>query len=192
MTGPPEEASHQQGQADEAERGVAWHGVQSHKTESCKVKIKLQLDFALHYISLLSPSLIKSQWEEAAGRRKHQRDYTNCSCARRSGISQYHQVQEPESLPPPCKNSPPTERREDATQPAAFAASPESRSSQSLLPNTLLFSFDGIYCTRKIPQPKGRFSSGAFENPKAQADREKMSLTGSLWLITLMLAKTFW
>lgn len=84
------------------------------------------------------------------------------------------------------------ERREDVTQPAAFAASPESRSSQSLFPNTLLFSSDGIYCTKKIPQPKARFSPGAFENPKAQADKEKMSLIGSLALITLMLAKTFW
>lgn len=87
-------------------KGVARHGVRSHKPESCEVKIKLQLDFALHYVSLLSPSLIKSQWEEPAGRRKHQRDYTKRSCARKSDISQHHQAQEPKSLPPTCENRP--------------------------------------------------------------------------------------
>lgn len=51
------------------------------------------------------------------------------------------------------------------------------------------FSFNGIYCTKKISQPKGRFGPGAFETPKAQADKEKMSLSGNLWLIPLMLAK---
>lgn len=51
------------------------------------------------------------------------------------------------------------------------------------------FSFNGIYCIKKIPQPKGRFGPGAFETPKVQADKEKMSLTGNLWLIPLMLSK---
>lgn len=157
--------------------------------QPCKVKIKLQLDFALHYVSLPSPSLIKSQWEEAAGRRRHQRDYPNRSCARRSDISRHHQAHESKSLPPPRKNLPPRGVPEDAAQPAALAALPESRSSRSLFPNTLRYSFDGIYCSKKIPWPKGRFSPGAFENAKARAEKGKVSVTGSLWLITLMLAE---
>lgn len=136
----------------------------------CKGKIKLQLDFALRYVTSPSPPLIKSQWEEAAGRRKHQKDYTNRSCARSCYLAAPSGSRA--ELSSSSSRKPPVPRRAVRTSsPLCLQHRPQS--SHSLLPGTPLLPLDGTAPTRPRSPKKGL----ALENLKFPFSRTSLPLT---------------